>query len=73
MSLDNQDSVFSTGIPLRLPLSPAVNNVDTFHDFHMLSNLNSQDATDLKQLSEDATRELPSSNFTRFSHFSGNT
>jgi len=31
-----------------------------------------QDSAGLK-LSEDATGELPSSNFTRFSHFSGNT
>src|SRR5882724_10771411 len=73
MNMNHQDSLFST-VPLRLPLSPAVNELDDcpLRDLHMLSDLKPQDVTDLRRLSEDATRELPSSNITQFSHFSGN-
>src|ERR1700733_7977614 len=73
MNMDHQDSLFST-VPLRLPLSPAVNELDCpLRDLHMLSDLKPQDVTDLRRLSENATKELPSSNVTQFSHFSGNT
>lgn len=74
MNMNHQDNSFSA-VPLRLPLSPAVNELDDcpLRDLHMLSDLKPQDVTDLRRLSEDATRELPSSNVTQFSHFSGNT
>ena len=74
MNMNHQDSLFST-VPLWLPLSPAVNELNDcpLCDLHMLSDLKPQDVTDLQWLSEDATRELPSSNITQFSHFSRNT